>query len=89
VISLLFAKGLAAYVEPTKDERDFAVNFCNLRGNFAISVKARFVSGIAEHFHLHALKRWIGDVNFMTAVGETRTIPEDLRTTYNNVKGKI
>lgn len=46
-------------------------------------------AGVAEHFHMHILPRWIGDVNFMTAVGETRTIPEDLRTTYEKLKGKI
>jgi len=33
---VVFRQRLAAYVEPTKDECDFAVNFCNLRGNFAI-----------------------------------------------------
>lgn len=46
-------------------------------------------AGVAEHFHMHILPRWIGDVNFMTAVGQTRTIPEDLRTTYEKLKGKI
>ncbi|MGI8786447.1 MAG: HIT family protein [Pyrinomonadaceae bacterium] len=43
-------------------------------------------AGVAEHFHLHVLPRWIGDANFMTSVGETRTIPEDLRTTYGKLK---
>ncbi len=46
-------------------------------------------AGVAEHFHLHFLPRWIGDANFMTAVAETRTIPEDLATTYAKLKGKI
>ncbi len=46
-------------------------------------------AGVAEHFHLHFLPRWIGDVNFITAVGETRTIPEDLQTTYDKLKGKF
>jgi ATP adenylyltransferase len=46
-------------------------------------------AGVTEHFHLHILPRWIGDANFMTAIGETRTIPESLKTTYKNLKGKI
>ena len=43
-------------------------------------------AGVAEHFHLHILPRWVGDANFMTAIGETRTIPESLTTTYQKLK---
>lgn len=43
-------------------------------------------AGVAEHYHLHILPRWVGDVNFMTAIGQTRTLPEDLTTTYKRVK---
>lgn len=46
-------------------------------------------AGVADHFHMHLLPRWIGDANFMTPIGETRTIPEDLPTTYAKLKGKI
>lgn len=46
-------------------------------------------AGVAGHFHMHALPRWVGDVNFMTAIGQTRTIPETLPTTYEKLKGKI
>jgi ATP adenylyltransferase len=46
-------------------------------------------AGVADHIHLHILPRWIGDANFMTAIGETRTIPESLQTTYQNLKDKF
>jgi ATP adenylyltransferase len=42
-------------------------------------------AGVAEHLHQHILPRWIGDANFMTAIGQTRTLPENLTTTYQNL----
>ncbi|HEX7175294.1 MAG TPA: HIT domain-containing protein, partial [Pyrinomonadaceae bacterium] len=46
-------------------------------------------AGVADHVHLHVMPRWSGDANFMTTVGETRVLPEDLRTTYERLKGKF
>ena len=46
-------------------------------------------AGVAGHLHMHVLPRWPGDVNFMTSVAQTRTIPEDLRTTYDKLRDKI
>jgi ATP adenylyltransferase len=57
----------------------------NLGMNFGKAAGA----GVAEHFHLHILPRWAGDANFMTTIGETRTIPESLQTTYENLKSKF
>jgi len=46
-------------------------------------------AGVDGHFHMHVLPRWVGDANFLTAIGQTRSIPESLETTYLRLKGKI
>ncbi|HEV2350420.1 MAG TPA: HIT domain-containing protein [Terriglobia bacterium] len=51
---------------------------CNLGMNIGKAAGA----GVAEHLHLHFLPRWFGSSNFITVVGETRVLPEDLNTTY-------
>lgn len=43
-------------------------------------------AGVLGHLHLHVLPRWTGDANFMTTVGETRHLPEDLSQTYEKLK---
>ncbi len=46
-------------------------------------------AGVASHIHMHVLPRWFADVNFMTSVGETRVLPEDLPTTYKRIREKF
>jgi ATP adenylyltransferase len=57
--------------------------------NLGMNVGKAAGAGVAGHIHMHVLPRWFGDVNFMTAVGETRVLPEDLQTTYKKLRSKF
>ncbi|HVF88726.1 MAG TPA: HIT domain-containing protein [Blastocatellia bacterium] len=46
-------------------------------------------AGVADHLHLHVVPRWTGDANFVSIIGETRVLPEDLPTTYDKLKKRF
>jgi len=46
--------------------------------NIGINLGRTAGAGLVEHFHLHVVPRWSGDVNFMTTVGSTKVIPQAL-----------
>ncbi len=43
-------------------------------------------AGIPRHLHAHIVPRWIGDVNFMPVVADTKVLPVALDTLWERLK---
>ncbi len=70
---------------------DLAVELCETtlcpQGvNVGINQGSAAGAGVPEHLHAHVVPRWTGDVNFITAVGNIRVIPNALEEMHERYR---
>ncbi len=51
--------------------------------NIGINVGKVAGAGVDDHIHIHIVPRWLGDTNFMTALGDTKVINQSLIELYH------
>ena len=62
-------------------EREYHPQGYNMGFNFGRAAGA----GVEHHLHMHVLPRWTGDSNFVSVIGETRVLPEELPATFQRL----
>ena len=53
--------------------------------NIGMNLGAAGGAGIKEHLHFHIVPRWNGDTNFMPVLSETKSMPQHLESSYQQL----
>lgn len=57
--------------------------------NVGVNLGRAAGAGVADHVHIHAVPRWLGDTNFMPVVGNMRVVPATWLQTYDLLKAAL